>query len=525
MGVVTTSVFDLSGNEIPLQDGSLFLEEACSYNLSIVGSAHVSAWLDVCSLSELEQGTFRIDIGHWVGESELKIDAEGKLHHIPVFVQPRAEKLSESRWFTMLREIEDWLPGATLGAEGGLLGSVGSIGVGTSFLVEALVPLLPVLEKALKVLINQPCQLDKSIWIEQDLTKIRECRRETMTWIAQHPEVGAWLDPWKSVELEGYGPKIPVRISIDSIDHPANQYVAWLLYRIRKKLQDIRNILNKLATSRTGSDETSVWSKARSLRIETWLERIDRIIKNSFLSRIERKPASESALLTIFDDPVYARIHSMGRLFLSPLFTLEKEEGDLSAAVKPSYTIYEIWCYLALFNLLKKHLKDWTWSNVGLRKLISLTGTGTGAKLSALSPSGDMVLEFLFNPVFVSYHAHKNQARWSLSGERRPDFVISLKKSGTEGRWIFFDAKYRVGRRNLEDAYQSIHIYRDSLRYDGYGGGCRAGCLLSPSVSPDSKQWFSKGYRDKYLSGVWEMKPGKEYGFEMTEWIMSMLDC
>ncbi len=249
MGVVTTSVFDLSGNEIPLQDGALFLEEASSYILIVVGSTCMGAWLDVRSLTEFEHGRFRVDIGHWVGESELIIDAADKLHNIPVFVQPRAEKLSESGWFTMLREIEEWLPGATLGAEGGLLGSVGSIGVGTSFLVEALVPLLPILEKSLKVLIRQPCQLDKGIWIEQDLTKIRECRQDTMAWLAQHPEVGVWLDPWKIVELEGYAPKIPVRISIDSIDHPANQYVAWLLYRIRKKLLEIRVILDRVATS------------------------------------------------------------------------------------------------------------------------------------------------------------------------------------------------------------------------------------------------------------------------------------
>jgi hypothetical protein len=232
LGVVTTSVFDLSGNEIPLQDGSLFLQEACSYTLSIVGSANVSAWLDVRSLSELEQGTFRIDIGHWVGESELKIDAEGGLHNIPVFVQPRAEKLSESGWFTMVLEIEDWLPGVTLGAEGGLLGSVGSIGVGASFLVESLVPLLPVLEKALKVLINHPCQLDKDIWIEQDLTKIRECRRETMTWIAQHPEVGARLDPWKAVELEEVILQMPFNLFISIETHCVMKVMAVNLEQV-----------------------------------------------------------------------------------------------------------------------------------------------------------------------------------------------------------------------------------------------------------------------------------------------------
>ena len=84
-----------------------------------------------------------------------------------------------------------------------------------------------------------------------------------------------------------------------------------------------------------------------------------------------------------------------------------------------------------------------------------------------------------------------------------------------EGRWIFLDAKYRVGRRNLEDAFQSVHIYRDSLRYDGYGGTCKAGCLLSPSTSPGSELWFSQEYRNDYLSGVWELKPGKECGPEL----------
>ena len=325
------------------------------------------------------------------------------------------------------------------------------------------------------------------------------------------------------MELDGNGPKIPVRRSIDSIDHPANQYVAWLLYRVTKKIQAIKKFLDTLAKSRAGSDETSVWCEARSLRIEAWLGRIEKIVKNSFLSSIERKPASESALLTIFDDPVYARIHSMGRLFLSPLFTLEKSQGDLSAAVKPNYTIYEIWCYLALFNALQKHLRDWKWQNGGLTKLLSLTGTGAGATISAKSPSGDMVLELLFNPVFVGYHARTNKARWSLSGERRPDFVISLKRKGTEGTWIFLDAKYRIGRSNLADAFQSVHIYRDSLRYDGYGGKCRAGCLLSPSMTADAKEWFSKAFRNEHCAGVWELKPGRDHGYEMAEWIESML--
>ncbi len=523
MGLAYCSLFDPQGKELEIENDTILLEETQTYSLKVRDFVNTKVWLNALPLPQQEYGEYCIKIGHWVGKSNLCIDVDGKLHNIPIVVQPRADKLSKDRWFSMLREIEDWLPGATLGGEGGLHGNVDNVGISSPLLADALIPLLPMLKQALKVLINQPRQLDKSIWIEQNLTTIRGCDHETMTWIIQHPDIGAWLDPWKAVELEGNGPPIPIRRTIDSNDHPANQYVAWLIFRITKKLEDTQKIFKKIANSRGGSDETSIWCQARSSRIDLWLSRVLRIIKNSFLSRIERRPASESALLTIFDDPIYARVHAIGRLFLSPLFTLDISEDSFGAAVKPSYSIYEIWCYLALFNILKKYLCDWQWTNSGLDKILSIIGTGSGAFISAKHPSGGQVLNLSFNPRFVSYNARTNQPCWSISNERRPDFVISLKEKETEGAWLFFDAKYRIGRTNLGNAFESVHIYRDALHYDGYGDKCKAGCLLSPSMTTDSEEWFSKDFREKYSTGIWELKPGKGYPSEIAEWIMSKL--
>ena len=49
-------------------------------------------------------------------------------------------------------------------------------------------------------------------------------------------------------------------------------------------------------------------------------------------------------------------------------------------------------------------------------------------------------------------------------------------------------------------------------------------CLLSPSVVSDSETWFSKDFREKYLAGIWGLKPGKKYNSEIAEWIISTLE-
>lgn len=524
MGLINFSIFDPSGNQIFLDGDTLFLEEVRTYCLKIDGPEKCNAWLDIIGLDQQESGEYHIKIGHWVGKTHLRFEIEEKTQNIPIVVRPRSEKLSENRWLTMLQEIEEWMPGATLGGEGGTHGKVGSKGISSSLLIEALVPLLPLFEKTLKVLISQPRYQDKNIWIEQNFTKIRGCTRDAITWIARHPEVGVWLDPWKKVDLEGDGPRVSIRRSIDTVDHPANQYIAWVIYQVVKKLQYTQKVLRDMAGSMGGSDETSIWCNARYKRIDDCLKRIRRLVKNSFFIHVKKRNASESALLALFDDPVYARIHRLGRLFTSSLFSLYHREDSLGAAVKPSFSIYEIWCYLSLFNILRDKLENWQWKSAHLDKLLSPTGTGSGAFFSAKSPSGDQVLKILFNPVFISYHAKTNQSRWSISNERRPDFVISLESKETEGSWLFFDAKYRVGKTNLGDAFQSVHIYRDALYFDGYGDKCKAGCLIAPSMTEDAKEWFSTDFKEKYSTGIWELKPGQENNTGIGEWIIFVLE-
>ncbi|MNV22606.1 hypothetical protein D3C71_1135850 [compost metagenome] len=61
----------------------------------------------------------------------------------------------------------------------------------------------------------------------------------------------------------------------------------------------------------------------------------------------------------------------------------------------------------------------------------------------------------------------KNHGFSSISGERRPDIVITVK-SPTGRSFIVMDAKYRVEREWVLEGMASAHVYRDCLRWEGH---------------------------------------------------------
>jgi hypothetical protein len=190
------------------------------------------------------------------------------------------------------------------------------------------------------------------------------------------------------------------------------------------------------------------------------------------------------------------------------------------AAVRPSFSIYELWCFLAISKQLRAALPDWSWNSFGLRRLLDPVATGEGAILKGVGLKEELI-EVRFNPTFSSYFSRNGKIRWSISGERRPDITVSYRPLDGEGQWIALDAKYRVGRKNLSDAFSSVHIYRDALRHEGYGGHCRAAILLSPASSEDTQEWFSKDFFEDYGTGVYELKPGLD-NKHLGQWLVNI---
>ena len=522
--MIPCAIRDADGNDVPIADGVLTLEEHRRYTLQTTEGAAVH--LGARDLGPAGPAGVALPAEFAVGEQRLRLRLDAAEATLRVRILPRAEKLAASAWVTMLSELEGWLGGISTGLEGALTGQVGQEGVDVPWVAEALAPLIPALERALRAALARPVERVRPTWDAAPLHRIRRVTRETLRWVNRHPEVGAWLDPWSAAELSGAPPHLPVREPEDTTDHPANRYLAWLLLRICRRLQATADALRDAAPAQGASlNETAAWVEARAERLERGVALLSDLWRRSFLRRLTPEPISEAALLVVGDHPAYARVHRIGRLLLSPRF--QHTQGDQPearpAATRPSFTLYELWCFLAVQRQLAGRLDDWTWNSTGLENLLKPGGTGAGAAYTATL--GDQILELHFNLHFPSFfQRHRSSGalkpRWSISAERRPDLVVTWRRGDAPGRWLALDAKYRVGRSNLGDAFTTLHLYRDALRINDHGGRAAAALLLAPAMTPDTAAWYAAPFREAHGAGVWALTPGDSVGGGLADWVL-----
>jgi hypothetical protein len=200
-----------------------------------------------------------------------------------------------------------------------------------------------------------------------------------------------------------------------------------------------------------------------------------------------------------------ARFQRVARRFCAPAFRLAESETDPGAAVRQSFSLYELWCFLALRQHFAAALPGWRWSEANLGGFLTPTGSGSGATFVAMH--GGRRLQIEFNPTFKSWYCRGGDSRHSLSSERRPDFVITFDDGLHPGRWFVLDAKYRAGRENLAKALASVHIYRDALVDPARGGKCSGAVLLVPSRC-DVAEWFDPAWQHEQRMGMAALAPG-----------------
>lgn len=513
---------DRGGLPIPTQGPRLVVEEAWTYFLAVNAEGSVRVTLDGVPLQRTQvDGRFLMALGHAAGSRRLRVESSAGALDWRVEVRPRAEKLGPQAWMRLLHELESWLPGVALGAEGAHVGAVGTSGVAAPYLVEALAPLLPELSAALAAILEAPRLRAERQEIEEPLRRVRRVDRETLAWVSRHPQVGVWLRPWEGMDLRGPEPTVPQERAQDTLDHAVNRYVSWAVRAIAVALAGAAQQLERAARAAGVSDEGGVWCRHRASALAFEAAALRRQLRRSELGRLRPAPATEGALQVILDHPHYARFHGVARLFLSPRFKLEAEEADApGAAIRPSYGLYELWCFLAVGRALKADLPGWSWEERRLDALLGVAGTGAGAELHGRQ--GSRHLQLLFNPTFAGYLSRRDQPRFSISGERRPDLALAYGKEGEEGRWLCLDAKYRTSAANLADSLTSAHIYRDALRWEGFGGRCRAAALLAPAVTDETQPWFEPAFLKAEGTGIFRLCPGEDAA-DLARWMMDVL--
>ncbi len=425
----------------------------------------------------------------------------------------------------LLSDLEEWLPALSVGEQPGLQGAVVTGGTRVPHLVEAVLPLLPALLKAVREVISAPRQRTERTETFLPANRVRRVERTTLGWLERHPEAARALSARWDTEADARRPPlVPVGLATAMLDHPANRYVAWLVRSIARDLDIYAELLREAtqggaAPAGTDAGDWVRWCAARAEALREASTALQSLGRRSWLATLTPSPPTEAAMAVVVDDPNYARLHRLGRHFRSPLFQLGAVPDAPGAATRPSYELYELWTFLALRGLLGRLLPEYQWTSKGLEPLASLGEPLDGASFEATGPGGK--LRLLFNPTFRGYLSRRTAPRYSVSGERRPDLVL-LWNEGERRRWVCLDAKYRVAKDRLADAFESAHLYRDSLRWPEWGGRCEAAVLLAPAELPACAPWFTPSFLEEHQVGVFRLTPGAEAA-PLSEWLGVLL--
>lgn len=513
-------VVDRTGRAASFEAGVLVLEESQEYRVELGDFAMgASCHLGPVPLQRSADGTaFLLPLGHAVGRMELALELPPTLLRQPVEVRPRAEKLDVAAWSALVDDLAAWLPDVLLGLSTASDGAVSLEGVRAGLAIAAMEPLLAPFIDAVVAVVRSPVTLDRELPQDRRMHAIRRVRPETIRWVARHPEVGAALTGRATDACSPGDPWVPTRVPEATVDHPANRAVRWYTERVVATLDPLVPAIRAAASGLM--DDTANWCVALARTLEAAGGRLRRLSATSILATIPAAPPDEGALLTLQDEPRYARVMRLARRILGARFSAGSGDGAPLAPVRASFELYELWCLLALRRSIDAALGVASWEHgaFGEDPLLACDLRG----LSLRRPHAGGVLLIGYNHTFSP---QAGRSRHALTGVRRPDLVVTWRASDSEGTWLVLDAKYRVLRASITEAFASLHIYRDGLKLRGHGGRPSAGLLLVPEVGGDCTEWAEPDFLEAHGLGLWRLRPGEPEVGALGRWVLRQLGC
>lgn len=246
------------------------------------------------------------------------------------------------------------------------------------------------------------------------------------------------------------------RITYDTNE---NRFVKFILRATIRKIEDF---LNRYINS-TAVVEENIIAEANKM-----ISSIRGILNTSFLREVSDFNTLPSMSLVFSMAPGYRELYKYYLMMHRGLAV----NGDIfRISVKDTAQLYEYWCFIKLFSILKKEYQlispdvikvDNSGITVSLVK-------GRKSEVLFINPKTGEQIKLVYNPA-----ESKTQ-----TVNQKPDNVLELEKLGTEVSYKYvFDAKYRI-ENNPSNAFypddnpgpkvddiNTMHRYRDSIVYE-----------------------------------------------------------
>ena len=315
----------------------------------------------------------------------------------------------------------------------------------------------PPLISALAEVLRKPLTRLRRERTLRPLHQLRRIDRQTLRRALQDPGATALLNNPESENANGEILQFDVPSVFENLDNPANQALAVVLREALRRSRQVITVLQTLMDRERDTGARSALAPRLGRRIELLEELhsgLRRIQRRKPFSSMRQPRITSAGLNAISAHPAYARAYRYGWYLRSGIDGASEGER---VWISPTWEIYERWCYLRVVDTMKSLYPnmEWCYRWPGSRvDVMRCEGRGTDTEvdvwLQVRCPAVDQSMSGAFS---------------SISGERRPDIVITVK--GPAGcRFIVIDAKYRVKRESVLDAMTSAHLYQDSLRWE-----------------------------------------------------------
>lgn len=313
------------------------------------------------------------------------------------------------------------------------------------------------------------------------------------------------------------GGRLPAQITIrqrrNSVDIPEHRQIKACLRSWAAWLSGVADVLAK---SRINDSDALSTAGSWAVRTRRIARQLNDAAGSGFMTDVTDSPPMLQMSSLFRNDPVYHRFYRLWQdmnLGLAALF------GDfLQMPLARTYELYELWCFL---RLLRSAVQEYGSTGVDLSNLFVTNAAGgvtisAGAVIVSVSPDKDLCFQRQYREYWVD-----PSGEGSFSRVMVPDVVLAGTGFGPTGRQVIvLDAKYRIND-GLNDALNSIHMYRDALVQEANSGEVEgivtAAYLLTPHApalnadfkdTPVPGRLFHPQYRDKFRFGAITLRPG-----------------
>lgn len=461
-------LFDVRQGWVPFIDA--FLTEATEYKLRYSGN-HVEVMLQGIPVPFYQSnGSLYATITTPFQSGILKVSINNKNYE--TYIYPDDRKLTEEQYNHMLNDIleEANVCFQLSGLEKHVSVSERSRNLSWtqwSYIERSFLSLRQIYSRIQK----QPFRQIEKLPIIMKREKIQRVEPSTMNW----------------VDKKGYGQNIPINIAAVKAFETINVYENQV---IKQQLSDLYQLLRKYEAIKNPRIAQKA-SKFKTI-IQFWLNSplLKDISENQGHYKITQK----------------FRKHPDYRLWYKWFDSLYKHNRkdlgfDYPIALKDTYNLYEIWCYMKVVKVLResgyiKHFSD----------LFKFTSDGLFLDLSVnhesrIQLSGNCSLYFQRTYQFNSKSFHTYTQRMI------PDIALE-----TENEIVIFDPKYRVPE-NLGTALGEMHKYKDGIIHRETGRrAVRKVFILTPTKveQADILRYFQKDFHKRYNMGAIQLLPGEK---------------